>query len=108
MLHGRTAAAVAIVRERERGNLELLITTPVRTPELMVGKLVPYILIGLVQVTIVLLVGHWLFDVPLRGQLLDVYLAALVLIFGGELNRALRIRRLAQAMRSEHESGTAS
>ena len=47
--------AVAIVRERERGNLELLITTPVRTPELMVGKVLPYMLVGLIQVTLVLL-----------------------------------------------------
>ncbi|MGD1976488.1 MAG: ABC transporter permease [Gammaproteobacteria bacterium] len=88
--------AVAIVRERERGNLELLITTPVRTPELMVGKLVPYILIGLVQVTIVLLVGHWLFDVPLRGQLLDVYLAALTFI-AASLTLGLLISTLARS-----------
>ncbi|HPW33498.1 MAG TPA: ABC transporter permease, partial [Arenimonas sp.] len=49
--------AVAIVRERERGNLELLITTPVSRTELMVGKVLPYIVIGLVQTTIVLLLG---------------------------------------------------
>jgi ABC-2 type transport system permease protein len=72
--------AVAIVRERERGNLELLITTPVTTLELMAGKLLPYIAIGLVQVTIVLLVGQWLFGVPFRGQLGDLYIAALVFI----------------------------
>jgi ABC-2 type transport system permease protein len=72
--------AVAIVRERERGNLELLITTPVTTLELMSGKLLPYVAIGLVQVTIVLMVGHWLFGVPFRGQLGDLYLAAVVFI----------------------------
>jgi ABC-2 type transport system permease protein len=72
--------AVAIVRERERGNLELLITTPVTTLELMTGKLLPYVAIGLVQVTIVLMVGHWLFGVPFRGQLADLYLAAVVFI----------------------------
>jgi ABC-2 type transport system permease protein len=72
--------SVAIVRERERGNLELLITTPVSTLELMVGKIMPYIAIGLVQVTIVLLVGDWLFRVPFRGQVVDLYLAALAFI----------------------------
>ncbi len=66
--------AIAIVRERERGNLELLITTPVRTWELMVGKIVPYMLVGLVQVTLVLLAGRTLFDVPVRGSLVDLYL----------------------------------
>jgi len=72
--------AVAIVRERERGNLELLITTPVRTIELMTGKIVPYIGIGLIQVTLVLLVGSILFRVPIRGELSDIYLAALAFI----------------------------
>jgi ABC-2 type transport system permease protein len=67
---------VAIVRERERGNLELLITTPVRSPELMLGKILPYVAIGLIQVSIILMIGAWLFDTPLRGSLLDVYLAA--------------------------------
>lgn len=72
--------AVAIVRERERGNLELLITTPVRTPELMVGKIVPYVLIGMLQVTIILTIGVLLFDVPVRGALADVYAASLVFV----------------------------
>ena len=72
--------AVAIVRERERGNLELLITTPVRTTELMLAKILPYVLIGLIQVTLVLALGHWLFAVPLRGSLLDVYVVSLTFI----------------------------
>lgn len=72
--------AVAIVRERERGNLELLITTPVHPLELMVGKVIPYIGIGLVQVTVVLTLGVLIFHVPIRGSLLDVYAAALVFI----------------------------
>lgn len=72
--------AVAIVRERERGNLEMLITTPVRTPELMIGKIAPYMAIGLVQVTVVLALGAFLFDVPVRGALSDVYLASLLFV----------------------------
>jgi len=72
--------AIAIVRERERGNLELLINTPVRTSELMVAKVAPYVVIGLIQVTIILFVGIYLFNMPLRGSLLDVYWAALLFI----------------------------
>jgi ABC-2 type transport system permease protein len=72
--------AVAIVRERERGNLELLITTPVRSGELMAGKLLPYVFIGLLQTSLVLAVGSLLFDVPVNGSLLDLYLAALLFI----------------------------
>ncbi len=72
--------AIALVRDRERGNLELLITTPITRTELMVGKVLPYIGIGLVQTTVVLALGRLLFHVPLRGTLLDVYLAAGLLI----------------------------
>ncbi|MEM9207957.1 MAG: ABC transporter permease [Pseudomonadota bacterium] len=68
--------AVAIVRERERGNLELLINTPVSSAELMIGKVVPYVLIGLFQLALILGVGRLLFDVPIRGSVLDLYLAA--------------------------------
>jgi ABC-2 type transport system permease protein len=71
---------VAIVRERERGNMELLIATPVTSGELMVGKVLPYAVIGLVQTTAILLVGLWLFRVPIRGNVADVYLAAVLLI----------------------------
>ena len=72
--------AIALVRERERGNLELLITTPIRTPELMVAKILPYVGIGLLQVTIILWLGQLLFQVPVRGTLSDVYLAALLFV----------------------------
>src|SRR5262245_8717988 len=61
--------AGAIVRERERGNLELLISTPLGRLELMVGKLLPFIGIGLIQTTIILIVGSALFNVPIVGSL---------------------------------------
>ncbi|MGB5292709.1 MAG: ABC transporter permease [Lysobacterales bacterium] len=72
--------AVAIVRERERGNLELLITTPVKTSELMLAKITPYVFIGLIQVSLVLLLGKFLFQVPMAGSLLDTYIITLVFI----------------------------
>ena len=71
---------VSIVRERERGNMELLIATPITRGELMIGKVLPYVAIGLVQTTLVLLLGLWLFQVPVRGSVLDVYLAAMLLV----------------------------
>src|SRR5690606_31438292 len=72
--------AVALVREREHGNLELLIATPVSPWELTIGKVLPFIGIGLIQVTVILVVGHWLFEVPVRGSLLDLYGASLLFI----------------------------
>lgn len=87
--------AVAIVRERERGNLELLITTPIRSWELMAGKLLPYVAIGLLQTTLVLAVGSLLFDVPVNGSLGDLYLAA-GLFIAATLNLGLLISTLAR------------
>ncbi len=72
--------AVAIVRERERGNLELLINTPVNSAELMIGKVIPYIAIGAIQLALVLVVGDVLFQVPMRGSVIDLYLAATAFI----------------------------
>ncbi len=71
---------IAIVRERERGNMELLIATPLTSAELMIGKVLPYIAIGFIQTSVVLALGVWLFKVPILGSLLDVYLAAGLLI----------------------------
>jgi len=71
----------AIVRERERGTLEQLIVTPVGKTSLMLGKLIPFVLVGYVQMTVVLGLGALVFAVPLRGSLLLLYAIALVFIF---------------------------
>jgi ABC-2 type transport system permease protein len=57
-----------IVREWEKGTMELLISTPVRKRELMVGKLSPYFFLGLVDLTLAVLMGKWVFQVPFRGS----------------------------------------
>jgi ABC-2 type transport system permease protein len=87
--------ASAIVRERERGNLELLIATPLGRLELMIGKLLPYVVIGLIQVTIILIAGRLLFGVPVVGSLLDLYGAALMFI-AATLGLGLFVSTLAQ------------
>lgn len=72
--------SAAIVRERERGNLEMLITTPVRSIELMLGKIIPYMLIGALQVAIILGLGKIVFDVPINGSLWQLAGATLLFI----------------------------
>lgn len=72
--------SVAIVRERERGTLEQLIVTPLKSYELMIGKVVPSIVLGYIQITIALLVGILVFHVPIRGSLLQLYLLTLFFI----------------------------
>jgi ABC-2 type transport system permease protein len=72
--------SMAIVRERERGTLEQLIVSPVKSVELVVGKIAPYIAIGYVQMTLILLVGAPLFQVPVNGSLPLLYLLASLFI----------------------------
>ena len=60
--------ALAVTRERERGTMENLLAMPVRPIEVMVGKILPYIAIGSVQVTVILLVSRFLFDVTIEGN----------------------------------------
>lgn len=65
--------SMAIVRERERGTLEQLIVTPMKTWELLIGKIIPYIFVGYIQATVALLVGIFVFDLPVRGSLVLLY-----------------------------------
>lgn len=68
--------ATTIVRERERGTIEQLIVTPIRSWELIVGKLLPYVILAFVETFEILIVGHIAFDVPVRGSLLLITLAS--------------------------------
>ncbi len=73
--------AVAIVREREQGTLEGLIVTPIRAPELMLGKIVPYVIVAFLAMLEILVVGTLWFKVPINGSvLLLIALAALFLL----------------------------
>ncbi|HEX9728332.1 MAG TPA: ABC transporter permease [Gemmatimonadales bacterium] len=69
--------SMAIVRERERGSLEQLIVTPLSRLDLMLGKIAPYVLVGYVQVTVVLLAGRLVFGVPISGNIALFYLITL-------------------------------
>jgi ABC-2 type transport system permease protein len=88
--------SAAIVRERERGNMEMLINTPVRSLELMLGKIVPYIFIGLIQASIILSLGHLIYQVPMNGGLLALAIATLLFI-GASLSLGLVLSTIAQS-----------
>jgi len=62
--------ATAIVRERERGTIEQLIVTPIRSWELVLGKLLPYVILAFVETFEIIFIGHYWFGVPVRGSLL--------------------------------------
>lgn len=72
--------ALAITRERERGTMENLLATPVRPFEVMLGKILPYIAVGYVQLTLILIAAHFLFNVPMVGSIGLVYAVAFLFI----------------------------
>ncbi|MDE3085105.1 MAG: ABC transporter permease, partial [Verrucomicrobiota bacterium] len=72
--------ALAITRERERGTMENLLATPVRPFEVMVGKILPYIAVGYVQVTLILIAARFIFGVPMMGSLTLLYAVSLLFI----------------------------
>jgi len=71
-----------IAKEWELGTMEQLISTPVRGPELIIGKLVPYFVIGLIDVVIAVVMGQWVFAVPLRGSVALLFALASVFLCG--------------------------
>jgi ABC-2 type transport system permease protein len=75
--------ATAVVRERERGTIEQLIVTPIRSGELVIGKVLPYVILALFDTVEVIAVGHWWFGIPVRGSLtLIMLLSGLFLLSG--------------------------
>jgi ABC-2 type transport system permease protein len=71
---------LAITRERERGTMENLLATPATALEVMTGKIVPYVAIGLIQVSIILFLARVLFDVPMVGSFLLLFTAVFIFI----------------------------
>ena len=71
---------LAITRERERGTMENLLAMPLSPLEVMTGKIVPYVAIGLIQATIILLAARFVFNVPFVGSLVTLFLASLLFI----------------------------
>ncbi|MCP5473862.1 MAG: ABC transporter permease [Rhodanobacteraceae bacterium] len=71
---------LAIARERERGTMENLLAMPVRPLEIMIGKLVPYILVAYIQVTVILSAAHFIFGVPILGSIPFLLLCVLAFV----------------------------
>lgn len=86
---------LAMTRERERGTMENLLSTPVYPIEVMTGKIVPYIFIGLIQASIILIASRFLFGVPIVGSLATLYVVILVFV-AANLTVGITLSSLAQ------------
>jgi ABC-2 type transport system permease protein len=94
-------ASMAVVRERERGTLEQLVVTPIGKSSIMLGKMVPYLLMGYIQIFVILGLGGLLFHVPFRGSLLLLLLLSLPFILaslGVGMLMSTMVRTQAQAI----------
>ena len=95
--------SVTVAREWEMGTMEQLISTPLRVPELVVGKVIPYFAIGMADVALAVVMGHFVFDVPVRGNaallfgMASIFLCG-VLFFGMMLSIVLKTQVLANQL----------
>ncbi len=74
--------SLTIAREWERGSMEQLISTPVKVPELILGKMFPYFVLGMLDVTLIVLIGEFVFDVPFRGSIVLLFTMAMLFLVG--------------------------
>lgn len=74
-------ASISVVREREQGTMEQLLVTPIHPIGLVLGKLAPYLVLGLAEMALILIVMRWLFGVPIQGSLLLLFACAVVYLF---------------------------
>jgi ABC-2 type transport system permease protein len=95
MISALLLGALTLVRERERGTWEALLVTPVRPGEALLGKLAPYVLLGVLQAAVVVALGHALFDVPVRGSV-ALLLAASALFAAAHLTLGFALSALAE------------
>jgi ABC-2 type transport system permease protein len=95
MLIAALLTSLTVAREWETGTMEQLISTPIRGPELILGKLAPYFAIGVLDTVLAMLAGYFLFDVPMRGSLLLLACMSAVYIVGA-LSLGILISTLAK------------
>ena len=74
-------ASIAIVREREQGTMEQLLVTPINPIGLVLGKLAPYLVIGIVEMALILAIMRFGFGVPIHGSLLFLFVMAVIYLF---------------------------
>ena len=83
MILAALLTSLTVSKEWENGTMEQLISTPVKPAELVIGKLIPYVMIGLADMLLVVGMGRFLFHVPMRGSYLLLFFVALIFLVGG-------------------------
>ncbi len=84
--------ALSVSKEKETGTLEQLISTPITSLELLLGKLLPYLAVGLVDLALVVGAAVLIFGVPFRGSYIDLFITSMILLIGSLLLGPFRVR----------------
>lgn len=95
MISAVVSTSLAVVREKERGTMEQIMVSPLNTPQVILGKTIPYLVIGLLGSALVLIVGFLLFDITIKGSLLWLY-AGIALFLLAALGQGLLISTIAE------------
>jgi ABC-2 type transport system permease protein len=99
MIVGAVMTAMSIVKEKERGTMEQILVSPIRPLEMMVGKIVPYVIIAFIDLVIIVCAGYLIFHVPIKGSLLQ--LTALSLLYlTSSLGMGVFVSTIADTMQS--------
>jgi len=99
MIVGAMLTALAIVKEKERGTIEQILVSPIRPIEMMVGKLIPYVIIASIDLVIVIVAGYLIFEVPIKGSLLQLAFFSLFYLIAS-LGTGVFVSTIADNMRS--------
>jgi ABC-2 type transport system permease protein len=105
MLVSLMLTALAVVREKEIGTIEQILVSPIRPVEFMLGKTIPFIVISLLDMVVIILVGVFWFEVPLRGSLLVLFLGAITFLFNS-VGLGLFISTVASTQQQAMMAGT--
>ena len=99
MIVGAILTALSIVKEKERGTIEQILVSPIRPLEMMIGKIIPYVLIAFLDLVIIVAAGYLLFEVPIKGSLLPLGVFA-VLYLIGSLGVGVFVSTIADSMQN--------
>jgi ABC-2 type transport system permease protein len=99
MIVGAIMTAMSIVKEKERGTMEQILVSPIRPLELMIGKIVPYVIIAFIDLVIIVCAGYLIFHVPIKGSLLQLTALSLVYLTSS-LGTGVFVSTIADTMQS--------
>ena len=99
MIVGAILTALSIVKEKERGTIEQILVSPIRPLEMMIGKIIPYVIIAFIDLVIVVVAGYLIFDVPIKGSLFQLAFFALFYLIAS-LGTGVFVSTIAESMQS--------